>query len=35
LRFFETLGLPSLAPRQEFISSNRRTRDPYVRWCGR
>ena len=35
LRFFTNLGLPSLAPRQEFNSSNRRIRDPYVRWCGR
>jgi hypothetical protein len=35
LRFFEQMGLPSLAPRQEFASSNRRIRDPFVRWCGR
>ncbi|MBO3707312.1 MAG: maturase [Candidatus Accumulibacter sp.] len=34
LRFFEKMGLPSLAPRQEFNSSNRRIRDPFVRWCG-
>jgi hypothetical protein len=27
--------VPSLAPRYEFNSSNRRIRDPYVRWCGR
>jgi len=31
LRFFERMGLPSLAPRQEFNSSNRRRRDPFVR----
>jgi hypothetical protein len=35
LRFFTNLGLPSLAIRWEFNSSNRRIRDPYVRWCGR
>ena len=35
LRFFETLGLPSLAPRYEFNSASRRIRDPYFRWCGR
>ena len=31
LRFFEQIGLLSLAPRQEFASSNRRMRDPFVR----
>ena len=35
VRYFANLGLPNLAPRQEFNSSNRRIRDPYVRWCGR
>ena len=35
LRFFETLKLPSLAPRPEFDSSNRRISDPYARWYGR
>jgi len=35
LRYFNNLGLPSLVPRQEFNSSNRRIRDPHVRWCGR
>ena len=32
LRFFEQRGLPSLAPRQELASSNRRIRDPFFRW---
>ena len=30
-----SLGLPSLAPRQEFNSSKRRIRDPYVGRCAR
>ncbi|MBL8398618.1 MAG: maturase [Candidatus Accumulibacter sp.] len=33
LRFFEQLRLPSLVPRWEFNSSNRRIRDPFFRWC--
>ena len=35
LRYFENLGVPSLAARSAFNSLNRRIRDPLVRWCGR
>ncbi|MPN59081.1 hypothetical protein SDC9_206799 [bioreactor metagenome] len=35
LGYFNDLGRPSLAPREEFNASNRGIREPFVRRCGR